>query len=92
LVVLEEQGVTRQERIPWTFRINDIVAKWYGIQLGILFIECVDEDRVRTPPPSYGDEDLDSAKEESLPEERSLFRTICQVFVCILCVAVAILW
>ena len=91
-IALEEQGISQQKRIPWTIRMNDVIARWYGIQIGILFIDYVDEDRIRTPPPPYSDEGSDSSKEEPLPEERDLFRTICQIFVCILCVAVAILW
>jgi hypothetical protein len=33
-VVLEEQGIAQQKRIPWTFRMNEVMARWYGIQLG----------------------------------------------------------
>jgi len=83
-IVLETQ--TRQRKVPWVFRSNDLLAQWVGIQM----------DRVRTPPPEYTTQDPSGplSKDKDIPEaeEQSVFRNICQYVVWLVAIAVAVVW
>jgi hypothetical protein len=49
-------------------------------------------DRVRTSPPSYEESSNPSKEEDYIPEDRSIFRTICQLIVLLLGIAIAVGW
>src|SRR5271167_1411583 len=49
-------------------------------------------DRVRTAPPSYEESSNLSKEEDYIPEDCSIFRTICQLIVLLLGIAVAVGW
>ena len=47
-------------------------------------------DRVRTPPPDYDDTSNTPKEEDYVPENRSIFRRICQLFILLLAIAIAV--
>jgi hypothetical protein len=34
-IILESRRGGRRKYVPWAFRLNGILAKWFGVQMGI---------------------------------------------------------
>ena len=93
-ISIVEKGGGRRVHRSWVFRMNEVIANWYGMQLGIMntFCKTNTPDRVRTPPPSYEESSNPSNEEDYILEDRSIFRTICQLIVLLLGIAIAVGW
>lgn len=91
---IEAQKMERRRYVPWAFRANEVLATWIGIQMGITpHVNMLNnQDRVRTPPPAYHADPTPVHKENESSEEYSLCRTICQLSVCLIALAIAIIW
>jgi hypothetical protein len=37
-IELEMQSVEISKHVPWVFRVNGVIAKWFGMQMGIFFL------------------------------------------------------
>jgi hypothetical protein len=37
-IELEMQSVEISKHVPWVFRVNEVIAKWFGMQMGIFFL------------------------------------------------------
>ena|SRR5579859_2868710 len=88
-IILEEQ-TKRKDKVPWAFRVNNIMAGWLGMQIGMKsLMRKVNKDRLRSPPPEYEGQPLAA---DHVAEDRSLCRTVCQGIIWIIGTAIAIIW
>ena len=83
----------RRGNVVWAFRVNEIIAQWIGMQMGMHnFYLPIEKDRVRTPPPPYDAKDPTPQKEDECQVDGCLFRTICQAVIWLIGIVLAIVW
>ena len=39
IVLEEQQKIRTRGNVPWVFRPNAVISKWFGIEMGILSLE-----------------------------------------------------